>query len=63
MGTAVPSVFVSTGDLESARNTLEVIYENQVHLLDLIRHTLTDASIGGKRPVPQSRATERNSSK
>jgi hypothetical protein len=30
MGTAVPSVFVSTGDLESARNALEVIYENQV---------------------------------
>ncbi|KAL3444047.1 Six-hairpin glycosidase-like protein [Aspergillus insuetus] len=29
MGTAVPSVFVSTGDLESARNALEVIYANQ----------------------------------
>ncbi|KAL4735585.1 Six-hairpin glycosidase-like protein [Aspergillus similis] len=29
MGTAVPSAFVSTGDLESARNALAVIYENQ----------------------------------
>ncbi|KAL4789082.1 Six-hairpin glycosidase-like protein [Aspergillus venezuelensis] len=29
MGTAVPSAFVSTGDLESARNALEVIYEHQ----------------------------------
>lgn len=30
MGTAVPSAFVSTGDLESAKNAIAVIFENQV---------------------------------
>ncbi|KAL2833477.1 Six-hairpin glycosidase-like protein [Aspergillus pseudoustus] len=29
MGTAVPSAFVSTGDLESAKNAITVIFENQ----------------------------------
>lgn len=37
MGTAVPSVFVSTGDLESAKSAIAVIFENQVSSLFLVR--------------------------
>lgn len=33
MGIAVPSSFVSVGDLESVKNALQVMYNTQVSLL------------------------------
>jgi hypothetical protein len=58
MGVAVPSSFVSTGDMESTKNALQVIWSNQVSILQMptYTHMFYLHGLVNKRCLAQGRA-------